>query len=464
MTCRQNGNAANGWQDEGTCLYLHSIKVTGDGAVTNAFVGFRGAKTSGEMTAGQVTAGVWTDVFGTFAQNADNTQYTVTLSVCPTPASGKPDLTTQTLTPSKALALSFNSGNLTLGGYHDSAASASTTRSFRGVIADFMIWERALTEEEKYEVMAGRHGAKWTVGAVNGSADEFNDGANASVAVADPYLPESQPWNRMRKTLDAAHPTLTLLSPLSAAEAGKPMILTVTPLLSGTAATCPLRVSVNGETVGTAHLVSGVPSNVLIPKTRWTRDADGHVTVALTRTETTGTVAIDALALSGSWQSASANGGTDGMTSEKTAARYAFAGDSDQSHFTSSASLGNSSTNYTFGVWVPAGAGAKCGWRFSTKTTGNVDNTVQLAERHALLVNGETVAEHTGMFAKNEAFDVDLPAGTLHDGMNYVQWVQTAPRRDGDGFVVGKGGIYQHYDFWGMTLVPPPIGTVLLVR
>ena len=456
----QSGNAENGYAATGVAMYINQTSVTGN-ATTNGCIGFKGSNASDSLTDLMIKAGEWNDVFVTFSQNAGNTAYTATGTLCKPVASGDnfspPSLITESRSFSKAL--SFNTGNLTIGGYHDSSGGATPTRAFRGLIADFMVWDRALTDEEKIEVMAGQHGAKWRVGAINGSADEFTDTDPAAV-----FEPQSMPWRQMRKTLDASHPTLTLKSPLATFEANKPMILHVDPIFTGTGASVPVSVAVNGSVIGSFDLAKKL--NFIIEKRFWQRDGSGNVTVALTRTDTTGSVAIDAISLSGSWQNTSDDGGSNGMLNEKYSPRFTFAGDDNPKHSTSSLSVGSNamSTNFTFGVWVPTGAGAENGWKFRTKTTSRSNPIDGLDAQHTVYVNGTAVGSHDGWFAANEAFTLDIPAGTLHDGMNYVQWVQTLPTRADQQAVAGKPGIYQYYDFWGMTLVPPPSAFYLIVR
>jgi hypothetical protein len=448
----QSGNAANGWQEQGVsfCINEKSGKPVLD---------IRGNKQNSGSTIGlEISEGEWNDAFITFTQNNDNTAYTATVTLCKPVASGSdfspPSLQSNSVTHS--LPLLFNSSNLTIGGYYDSSTSSGSSRSFRGLIADFMIWDRALTDNEKIEVMAGQHGAKWRIGAINGSADEFTD--DDPVAV---YEPQTMPWRQMRKTLDASHPTLTLKSPLATFETGKAMILHVDPIFTGTPTSVPITVSVNGAAVDSFDLAE--TRNFIIPRGKWQRDGSGNVTVALTRTETTGSVAIDALTLSGSWQITDDDEGSNGMLNERYAPPYAFAGDSNVKHFTSSISVGANHTNYTFGVWVPAGIDERCSWKFMTRTTSLNNNTDLQDEVHELRVNGTTVATHTGVFNAKEYFSADIPAGTLHDGMNYVQWVQTSPARPSEGLGSGKG-IYQFYDFWGMKLVPPSKGLMILIH
>jgi len=446
-------NGFAGWSNAGLILYLDNngkLCVLTDTSMVASSLG--------------VTKGEWTDVFMT-ASNivvSGATKADVTFSLCRTPSHTDsaaeflpPSISTATVTGNamripegRPLSLGCYWGNNTVGFQPMSA----NPRAFRGALADVMIWRRALTKDEMCEVMAGQHGAKWMVGGENGSADEFDDAAPAEV-----FEPESMPWRRMRKSLTEANPTLTLKSPLPAVEADKPMIFTVSPILQGTAATCPVRLAVNGNYAGTFDLALPSKRNMAIPENLWRRDANGEVTVELTRTETTGTLLVDALALSGSWQIASEDGASNGMKDQRINTDYYFAGDPVASHATSSDSVGNQRTNYTFGVWMPAGSAARNGWRFTTKITaygvksGNVEDMAL-----ALYVN-DTVHTVIGGLGKNDYFDVEIPPGTLADGMNWLRFMHTEP-------VYGTGYAYYIYDFWRMTLIPPVDGSYILIR
>lgn len=462
----QSGQSSNGNnQNNGVAISLDKITVSGSttNAVLACRIGASGTSRYPQMTDTTISAGKWVDAFVTFEANADNTGFTTTYTVCtPSPTGtnfNPPQLKKQTVANNGGL--SFDSSNLSLGLYHDSANTRATTRCFRGLIADFMIWERALTDKEKIEIMAGQHGSKWTIGAANGSADEFTDDNPAEV-----FEPLSMEWKRMRKTLDASHPTLTLKSPLAAYETGKAMILHVDPLMTGTGASVPVSVSVNGTDVGSFDLAE--THNFIIAKQKWQRE-NGNVTVALTRTDTTGSVAIDAITLSGSWQITPDNGLADGMLGQQYASSHSFAGDANVKHFPMSMSVGASHTNYTFGVWVPAGMAEKVGWRFRTKTSDPVSAATALSEQHTVYVNGVAVGAHEGKFGTYESFSWEIPAGTLHDGMNFVQWVQTLPTFSDQQSNLGTdgkpAGIFQFYDFWAMDLVPPPkSGMMIIIR
>lgn len=451
----QSGNATNGHQANGVAV---GIWRNGKGKY---YPGFRAGSYTGGFSTYVIETNKWHDAFVTFAPPSDGeSTYTVTISICATPeaVSGgfdRAELQTGFSRPSIA-ELSFNSPNLTIGGFQDSGAAYNTrSRSFRGLIADFMIWERALTDDEKIEVMAGRHGAKWTIGAANGSADEFNDGTDANVPVADVFEPETMPWRRMRKTLDAAHPSLSIKSPLATGETNMPMIVTVTPVISGVAS-APVTVSVNGAVAAVETLVSGRTQNIVIPAKRWQRDANGNVTVTITRTTTAGTLSIDAISLSGSWYANALNASDGGKI-----VQYAFAGDPATKHFTRHFQLGSDTTNMTFAVWLPQGMGDRCGYKFAT-TVNQSSQNASLEENFALLVNGAVVATHAGSFAGNELFEADIPAGAFRDGMNLVEFRQTSPT--GTEASAAGVAVWSTYKYYTMTLVPPPVGMVMVFR
>ena len=456
-TCNPNTLVSNGftaWTTAGLLLYLDDNGTVS--AITDSNMVGSGIS---------VTKGEWADVFLTASNIVVNgaTKADVTFNVCKTPAHANnatefypPSISTarKTLNPmnipsGRPLSLGCYFGNNTTG---YATWSSSNPRAFKGALADVMIWRRALTKDEMCEVMAGQHGAKWMVGAVNGTADEFDTAAPAAA-----FEPESMPWRRMCKSLTAANPTLTLKSPLPLVETNKPMIFTVSPIFQGTAATCPVQLAVNGNTVGTFDLALPAKRNMAIPKSFWKRDTSGNVTVTLTRTETTGTLLIDALALSGSWQIEVEDNRSGQLKDQRINTDYYFAGDPIAGHATASDSVGNARTNFTFGVWMPPGSAARHGWRFTMRLinaysyTGNLDDNVL-----TLLVNDMVLTSRHGL-AQYDYFDVDIPAGTLVDGMNWLRFIQTSP-------VHGAGTSYNIFDFWRMTLVPPSEGVCILFR
>ena len=452
----QNGNKS-GWSDFGFSLMIDQVDVSGD--TTNACIAYKVSDKSARLTTFPVRQGEWVDLFAT-ASNSASGKCDLSFKMCRAVANGAnfnpPTLvsTNFTVNANMRYPASENSTNLVLGTYHESFANANISRCFKGAIADVMLWKRALAEEEMVEVMAGHHGAKWMVGAINGSAGEFDDKAPAAV-----YEPESMPWFRMRKSLNSAHPALSLASPLPYAETNRTMMLTIVPLMYGTSENVPVRLEVNGETVGTFNLASPYERNMRIPARFWQRDADGMVRVVVTRIgDLAGHVAIDALALWGSWQITEDNGKStgDGMLDQQYAPNRALAGDSDPKHFGCAFSVGANHKKYSFGVWMPPGSSKACKWNFMTRATSRYASP-GTARKFRLSVNGIVVADDIPDIAAGtspfETLFADIPAGTLHDGMNWVEFKQTAPE---------SGTDWMFFDFWGMTLFPPPPGMSLM--
>ncbi len=86
------------------------------------------------------------------------------------------------------------------------AYSSNGEDSFGGTISDIMVYDRILSENEAWQVLADlERRSAFTIGSKNGSADEFSDAAPAEV-----YLPESMKWNQFRKTLTSANPSVSI--------------------------------------------------------------------------------------------------------------------------------------------------------------------------------------------------------------------------------------------------------------
>ena len=80
-------------------------------------------------------------------------------------------------------------------------------KAFRGYYAAIKAWNRVLSENEMWSVMAGRYGDTFSVGVENGNADEFG---GSWYETANPFDVATDKWQRMKKSLTAADRTLTL--------------------------------------------------------------------------------------------------------------------------------------------------------------------------------------------------------------------------------------------------------------
>ena len=179
----------------------------------------------------------------------------------------------------------------------------ATAGSFRGLIHEMKLYDRALTKEEFEQACAPSSDPLFTVGSKNGSADEFSDSTAEAVYDAD-----SMPWCKLRKTLTEANPSLSIRKPLSAIDLTVPRILEFAPIYSGD---CPqdaaLDVLVNGTMVervvrnSESDRLVYISTNVL---KRLTLVDDAYpLTLTLRRTGGMGgTVSFDRIMLGGGWQ------------------------------------------------------------------------------------------------------------------------------------------------------------------
>ena len=187
------------------------------------------------------------------------------------------------------------------------ASNGTVGLGFRGAISKLRIFNRALALNEVWSLVKATDGAQVSAGSVNGSADEF--GAGGATDIAEVYEPMTMPISRMRGALDAAHPSLTFRYPIHPEEVGGFRVLRVVPILEGTGASVPVAVSVNGVKAGTFDLAQEPKREIGIRGSLMTRDADGNVTVTLTRVgDLAGTLKIDAFKISGAWAFGVADG------------------------------------------------------------------------------------------------------------------------------------------------------------
>lgn len=455
----QSGNADNGNSDYGVAVFMETPTVSEDGTTTNVLVKCRVGQENGTknfLNSGlSVSSGTWNDLFVTFAKNDGEDKYTTTWSLCQTPAASGSGFEKAVLSKKSVVSAShpqFNSSNLTIGTYHNSGSVADSTRCFRGLVADFMIWERALTDDEKRQVMNGSAGAKWFVGLPNGSADEFGDASPAAT-----YEPETMPWRQMRKTLDASNPTLSLRCTVAGNDVNAAKLLSVSPILrDGAEVSCPVAVSVNGTSIGTYDFADPKKRCILVERALWAPDASGKATVTLARTGTiSGTLAIDHLSLSGTWMIGNDDGRTSPMPNQTAIeSSRGFVGDTEESRFCSAVSVGANRASIFLDAWLPDGAEAY-DWRFATDIHSNYQ-TADLG--FSLFVNGTQVGAEWPLPAGNNANEKNvwnIPAGTLVSGVNHLQLKMTTP---------ASGTGWAFLDYYRLQLVEPPKAFVLVIR
>lgn len=339
------------------------------------------------------------------------------------------------------------------------ASNNNAAKTFRGALARLMLWTRALTEEEMWEVASGFGGALWSVGAENGSADEF------AAADADDVHLVTNDWRFMRRALTEASPTLTLKGALPASEAGLDHVVHVAPLFGAAAPdACFVRLSVNGVSAGVFNLARRSGRAAFVPGLLWTRDAEGNATLTLTRLAPfTAPLELDAVTVSGSWCFGTPNASHSEFERETRVAAHVVCGDFDTGHVRR-ALLGekDSDVNHTlcFHFFVPADMAGRHEATFETRTT-------QLAaslDGHAavgLWLNGAACGARDGV-AGGDALSWTIPAEDLQPGMNRL--VLSNATSKAVAAAVGATGSWVGFDFYRLRVSRAPDGSLLLVR
>ena len=318
------------------------------------------------------------------------------------------------------------------------ATNGTYRKAFKGAFADVKLWSRVLSDEELVSVLAGNDGMQWSIGAPNGSSEEF--GANP-VLEFDPVV---NAWSQMKKTLDAGSPTLTFKTKLRRGDEGLQKSLRVIPLLSE-GATGGVSLLVNGEPVESVSLADGQEHVFVIPAAKWTADPSGFVTVSISRVgEVSGTLEFDAISLSGSW----CVGYNDGKTSEfvsneKYAPSEFFVGDFDISNHVRCATYSEkatwSSNRLKFHFWVDERMARKADAVFSSFIANKANpNNVEEYTPFEFYLNEVCIRQFS---VKNgDAINVRFDRGTMKEGLNAIELRNCSGRSD----------IWAKYDYFQM--------------
>ena len=323
---------------------------------------------------------------------------------------------------------------------YSSVTDDNLKKYFAGSVRRMAFWNRALTEEEVREAFGHPRPDIVRIGAANGNADEFASDA-AATATVDAF----GTWRDLPASLRAGD-TRNVTFPLSANESDLPQLLRIKTLAGGGSGT--LRVSLNGTTVASRPIVAGQPFVTILPAQAFVTGAN---TLTLTRTDANGTaIAIDALAVGGSWQV----GKNDRKTNEFTYGVPLSSYDTYVNTFAwnraaNAKETGTSALNLY--VTVPEEV-ARYGLHFETRTRNTYALTTTPSTKLTVSVNGVTKKELTGLGDSIwEDIVLDFEPGKLPVGVNNIR------------FSITDGGCY-YFDYHRFQLVPPANGTYLIVR
>ena len=367
--------------------------------------------------------------------------------------------------------LAFTPGNTTLRlGAEESrdywteikAANNNGAKTFRGAIARMAMWTRELTKDEMWEVASGYDGTLLSAGAVNGSADEFSATPSADVHLA------TNAWRFLQRALTAEHPSISVKGALRASQAGRDHVVSISPLL-GSDASSPrsVRLEVNGRKVGTYDLRFRSGRNVFVPGAFWTGDADGNVTVTLTRLAPfDAPLELDALSVSGSWQLGTANDSNSEFVREGYVTPHYVFDDPDMKHVLR-ANVGRDGPNSTasFHFYVAPEVAGRMDAVFTTRVTDMENNQTTLGgkARVALWLNGENLGLYETVKSK-DTLVWNIPAEKFRAGMNVAAVSNAVSIAYMESIGMQTGWAWICYDYYRLELVPPRNGTLFLLR
>lgn len=330
----------------------------------------------------------------------------------------------------------------------ESSGTTDTTdsirKAFRGYYAAVKAWNRVLSENEMWSVMSGRYGGTFNIGVENGSADEFG---GTWYETADPFDVESDKWQRMKKSLTASDRTLSLSVPIPAESDGLPRVLEIVPLFDGVGASCPVTVTANGVVVGEFDLMDASKRAIVLRGSQTRRGANGKIMIAITRPEgCVGTLSFDALSMGGSWQVATENGTSTDMTNLGLGVGSVYiAGDPVVTHAPSCMTTGSKELTIPFDV--PKSSAGQCAYRYDTAITLVQSSTPGIWFE----LNGNTIWSSAS--AAKGRIRVEIPAESILPGLNELKWRYDTAK---------SANIY--FDYHKLKMIPPPIGTMLIIR
>ena len=321
-------------------------------------------------------------------------------------------------------------------------ASGTYRKAFKGAFANVKLWARVLSDEELLALLADSDGMQWSIGAQNGSSDEFG---GTPVPEFDPAV---NAWSQMKKTLVADSPTLTFKTEMRKGDEGLQKSLRVMPMLSE-GATGGVSLSVNGVVVESASLVDGKEHVFVIPAAKWTADSSGFVTVSISRTgDVSGTLEFDAISLSGGWQVGYIDGKiTELVSNERLAPPDFFIGDFDISNHvrraTYSAANSGAPHRMLFHFWVDGRMAKRSAAVFSSFIPNKGSQDKEFTTPFEVYLNDScihtTEITNSDITNKTSSINVQIAREVMREGLNVIELRNCSAYE-----------VWTHYDFFRM--------------
>lgn len=325
----------------------------------------------------------------------------------------------------------------------EKATSHNAYKCFRGSVQQLGIWTRTLSEAEILEAMGAPAPALVRVGLGNGTSTEFASTVT-TVGTAD--------WENLNPSL-AAGGSLSVAFTNDAVTRTLPQVLTLIPTpASGSGA---VRVTLNGKTVKTVPVAPGYTNDVFVATNFFLTGAN---TLTLTRADSGATpIVFDTFYLAGSWIEGRFSLQNDVFPAEHLANTHGthYAGSDWHWYWRGLTAPSKTAKLHTFHFPVErrlVDRGYAFRFRHYVNSVGHNNN--EPAGRWAdFELNGTKLA--TNVLMRAGTFTYDFPAELVQDGMN------TFAIRS----VTGEGGLgWANFSWHAVDFIPPPVGTLLIIR
>ena len=420
-------DSAIGWRvglrmyDAGTSTMMYPTLLIGDGKIQNELHAF-GANSSTL----RVRAGEWYDYAVSFKQseeagkikalfvlrcnygteNRSHGVYEFTGTVTPKPV---PD----GWFPSY---IGINGKTAFFDPVHGTSGTGRGEDSFGGDISDIKVYRRALTERQILSEFVDNPLCE--VGRANESGNEFTDSDAAAV-----YDAATMPWSQMRKTLNAAHPSVSVKCDVVENGHGLGRLVELK-VLKGNAAGS-VEVAANGMAFGRKTVQEDgwlrffIPARIMSALAKDAETGKYPLTLTFTRKgNLSGDMVVDFLRVGGAWQIGKADNSTDEFGTNDTPYYnyYYNVAQEDDKHITPS--IGASGIYSSLAIFFPVGewAASNLVHRLYIKGKGSNSNDVYIKLNDASETN-TTIAAGTMSSGKT----IEFAPGTLEAADNKLR-------------------------------------------
>lgn len=319
--------------------------------------------------------------------------------------------------------LGFHKGNNGVGGSDSFLTTGNGEDSFTGDIHEVKVYNRFMTVNEMLQCME-ESDPLCSIGSRNGNADEFTD-----TGAADVYEPATMPFARMRKTLNAAHPSVSVK--MDVIENGHDLSrLVELKLIRGTGFTDGrINVSAGGRCFGSLAVPADgdmrflVPASIMksLPKDSGT--GTYPLTLTISRADNlAGDLQIDCLNVGAAWQlgimdlSSDEFAGSGGANYHHN--YYYLMGDGNLKHFSGVTCNDGAYKNQDLYFAVSDWAAANCAFNLSFRA----EKSKQDAAMKIYLNDTSNAYETWTVGARTDEHVVTFPPGTLAGGNNLVRF------------------------------------------